>query len=384
MDNPRVYMGTLAPSWASDKHIKYITFSVTDECNLRCTYCYFTHKTHKNVMSFEVARKAIYDILTESMYDSFDGVVWDFIGGEPTIEMGLIDKISDYALYKMYQLNHKWLYCYRFMIGSNGLLYDSDDVQRYINKHRGNIFVAITIDGSKEKHDLSRVKKDGSGSYDDVRRIIPLWQKQFGGENTKATFSHDDLPFLKDSIINLWNMGIKCVAANVVFEDAWQAGDAEIYKQQLYELANYIIENDLWDQYSVRFFDPVVGTPYTDENMRRNFCGTGTMMAINTEGDYYPCVRFMPSATNNHTFQRIGSVDTKIDPDRVRAFFALSTKNQSSQKCLECDIAGGCTWCSGVNFDCSSIGTLYDRQMYICEMHKANVEVNKYLWRQYE
>ena len=179
-------------------------------------------------------------------------------------------------------------------------------------------------------------------------------------------------------------MGIKCVAANVVFEDAWQAGDAEIYKQQLYELANYIIENDLWDQYSVRFFDSVVGTPYTDENMRRNFCGTGTMMAINTEGDYYPCVRFMPSATNNHTFQRIGSVDTKIDPDRVRAFFALSTKNQSSQKCLECDIAGGCTWCSGVNFDCSSIGTLYDRQMYICEMHKANVEVNKYLWRQYE
>ena len=139
MDKPRVYMGTLAPSWASDKHIKYITFSVTDECNLRCTYCYFTHKTHKNVMSFEVARKAIYDILTESMYDSFDGVVWDFIGGEPTIEMGLIDKISDYALYKMYQLNHKWLYCYRFMIGSNGLLYDSDDVQRYINKHRGNI-----------------------------------------------------------------------------------------------------------------------------------------------------------------------------------------------------------------------------------------------------
>lgn len=197
INNNKVYMGSLPHMWGADKKIKDITFSITDECNLRCTYCYFTHKNHKNIMTFETAKKAVDDILTENLYCTYDGVIWDFIGGEPTIEMELIDKISDYILYRMYQLNHKWLYCYRFMIGTNGLLYDSDEFQAYINKHYGNLYVGITIDGSKEKHDLSRKKKDGSGSYDDVRRIIPLWQKQFGGESTKATFSHDDLPYLK-------------------------------------------------------------------------------------------------------------------------------------------------------------------------------------------
>ena len=384
IQKPEVYMGSMIPSWGENKKIKNITFSITDECNLRCTYCYFTHKTHLNIMTFDIAKQAVDDILTEHLYDIYEGVIWEFIGGEPTLEMELIDKISDYILYKMFVLNHKWLYCYRFMMGSNGLLYNSPLVQKYIQKHRGNLYIAITIDGSKEKHDLSRLKKDGSGSYDDIVKIIPLWQKQFGGESTKATFSHDDLPYLKDSVINLWNLGIKCVSANIVFEDTWKHGDVDVYKQQLYELADYIIQNDLWDTCSVRFFNPIVGTPYTSEEMRRNFCGTGNMMAINTQGDYYPCVRFMPSATNKHNFKKLGSISQKIDPDRLRAFFALDTRNQSSEKCLKCDIAGGCTWCSGLNFDVSSIGTIYERQMFICEMHKANVEVNKYLWRKYE
>lgn len=379
-----VYMGTLTPSWGANKKIKTITFSITDDCNLRCTYCYFTHKTHKNVMTFATAQKAIDDILTESLYDNYEGVIWEFIGGEPTIEMDLIDKISDYILFRMYELDHKWLYCYRFMIGTNGLLYDDDAVQNYIKKHYGNLYVAITIDGSKEKHDLSRIKKDGSGSYDDIRRILPMWQKQFGGITTKATFSHEDLPFLKDSIINLWNIGIRCVAANIVFEDVWEDGDVEIYKDQLYKLADYIIDNDLWDKYSVRFFDPTVGTPYTEDSMRTNFCGTGSMLAINTQGEYYPCVRFMPSAANKHTIHMLGSTDSRIDPDRLRAFYVLNTRNQSPQKCLECDIAGGCAWCSGLNYDDSTIGTLFERQTHFCEMQKANVEVNKYLWRRYE
>ena len=53
-----VYMGSLVRPWMSNKNIKYITFSVTDDCNLMCEYCYFTHKNNKNKMSFEVAKEA--------------------------------------------------------------------------------------------------------------------------------------------------------------------------------------------------------------------------------------------------------------------------------------------------------------------------------------
>ena len=54
-----VYMGTLPPSWGADRKVKNITFSVTDDCNLRCTYCYFTHKREKSKMTFDIAKKLL-------------------------------------------------------------------------------------------------------------------------------------------------------------------------------------------------------------------------------------------------------------------------------------------------------------------------------------
>lgn len=312
-----VYMGTGVESWMSNKKIKYITFNVTDDCNLACTYCYFTHKTNKKIMSFEVAQKAIDAILDNPDFLEYDGVVWDFIGGEPTLELKLIDSICDYILTEMYKKDHKWLYCYRFFIGSNGILYSTPEMQKLIEKHGMNLQVGITIDGSKQKHDLSRIKKDGNGSYDDVVKQIPLWQKQQGGLSTKATFAHDDLPYLKDSIVNLWSLGIKNVMANVVFENVWKEGDENIFKKQLMELADYIIENNLWYDYSVRFFSTDIGMPITEESKKRNFCGTGSMLAISTDGYYFPCVRFMDSAFNNHKGLSVGDIYHGWDKNKL-------------------------------------------------------------------
>ena len=152
MEN-QVYMGTLVTSWQRNKKIKTITFNVTDDCNLACTYCYFVHKTCHHRMDFSVACKAVDYILSNEDFLAFDGVVWDFIGGEPTLEAKLINQICDYIVERMYDLNHKWLCCYKFMMCSNGLLYSSEPVQRLVSRHNVNIQIANTIDGSKEKHD---------------------------------------------------------------------------------------------------------------------------------------------------------------------------------------------------------------------------------------
>jgi len=384
MKKSEVYMGTLVKPWMSNKNIKYITFSVTDDCNLMCKYCYFTHKTNKNKLSFDVAKEAIDYILSEPMFLIHDGVVWDFIGGEPTLEMELIDKICDYILYKMYALNHKWLYCYRIMIGTNGLLYNSPRFQSFLRKHGKNLHVNITVDGSKEKHDLSRIKKDGSGSYDDIIKILPLWFRQTGNYSTKSTFAHADLPYLKDSIINLWNLGFKNVMANVVFENVWNENDDIIYEKQLRDLADYIIDNRLWNDVSVRFFSPSIGYPIEDVEMKSNYCGSGNMLAIDYRGNFYPCVRFMDSALNNHTGRIIGNFREGINTEKIRAFNALSTECESPQKCLDCEVSKGCSWCSGFNYDDSKDGTIFERKTYHCAMHKANVRANNYFWERYE
>ena len=44
------------------KGVKNITFQVTEDCCLNCTYCYQNNKS-KKIMTFDVAKKAIDDIL---------------------------------------------------------------------------------------------------------------------------------------------------------------------------------------------------------------------------------------------------------------------------------------------------------------------------------
>jgi len=380
MNNQFIYMGTLVPSWKANQKIKNVTFSVTDDCNLACTYCYFTHKTNKTKMSFDVAKSAIDWLLSSDQVDEYDGVIWDFIGGEPTLEMDLIDKICDYILLRMYEMNHKWLLCYRIMIGTNGLLYDSESVQKFINKHSYNVHIAITIDGNKQKHDLSRIRKDGSGSYDTVLKNVLLWEKQTGNYVTKSTFAHDDLPFLKDSIISLWNVGIRNVMANVVFEDAWKDGDDEIFYNQLIELADYVVDNHLWDKYSVRFFDPTVGLPLSDSMLKSNYCGTGEMLAIGTDGSFYPCVRFMDSAMNGKKGLKIGDAHNGVNKSYLRAFQAMTIESLNSGECAECEISSGCNWCSGLNYDESEFNSILERKKYNCKMHKANTRAARYFW----
>jgi hypothetical protein len=86
---------------------------------------------------------------------------------------------------------------------------------------------------------------------------VHQWKSDFPNSTTKVTFSSEDLPYLKESIIHLWENGISVVPANVVFENVWKEHDDEIYEKQLRELADYVIENELWNKVNCTFF--VVG-----------------------------------------------------------------------------------------------------------------------------
>lgn len=378
----KVKMGTLQRSF-NDGMYQDITLSVTEECNLRCRYCYMTHKNCFSRMSFETARAVVDEILDRPI--KFDMVVWNFIGGEPTLEMDLIDKITDYIKVRTFELNHPWFGNSAFFIGSNGLLYESEAVQNYLEKNKGIASISITIDGNKEKHDLQRVYPNGKGSYEDVLRNVKLWISQIpGSKTTKATYSNNDLKYLKDSVISLWEIGIDYVSANVVFEDVWDENAPLIFEQQLRELADYVIDNELWDKYSVRFFDPHVGYQIDDKNKARPQCGSGKMIAVSSAGKYYPCIRFLDFCMGDaEEGYCIGKVGSGINDDLLAPFKELSIGLIFAEKCKTCKIAQGCPSCTGFNYDDSQGTSIYQRTVYHCEMHKAQVRANKYFWMRY-
>lgn len=106
-------------SFQENKTTKGITFIVTKDCQLACKYCYLVGKNSKERLSFEVARLAIEYILVNQELSKEDSVIWDFIGGEPFLEIDLIKKICDYIKTKMFRLNHHWFNSYRFSFSTS-------------------------------------------------------------------------------------------------------------------------------------------------------------------------------------------------------------------------------------------------------------------------
>lgn len=369
---------------------KGITFIVTKDCQLACKYCYLVGKNSQERMPWEIAKLAIDYILSNEKDFPEQSVAWDFIGGEPFLEIGLIDQICDYIKTEMFRLNHHWFNSFRFHFSTNGINYDTQKVQDFIKKNRQHLSIGITIDGTREKHDLNRIWKtkdgfspkpeDEKGSYDDVVRNIPLWREQFPFDGTKVTISSADIKYIKDSVLHLYSLGIHEVHINVVFEDVWEEGDDKRFEEQLIQLADAIIDGEYYTDYTCSFFSEHVGKPMDKKLQNNNWCGAGRMLAVDAAGNFYPCTRFAQYSLRDKKAWIIGNVNDGIDKNKLRPFLTLDRCTQSNQECIDCEVAEGCAWCQGENYDAAETPTAFQRSTAICKMHKARVRANNYYW----
>lgn len=376
-----------------ERSYKSITFIVTKDCQLACKYCYLVGKNAKERMSWDVAKKTIDYILNNHNFFNEEAVVWDFIGGEPFLEIDLINKICDYIKTEMFRLCHPWFDNYRFNFSTNGINYNSEKIQSFIKKNITHLSIGITIDGTKRKHDLNRIWKtedmergvvpnqsEEKGSYDDVVKNIPLWLEQFPGAGTKVTISSADIPYIKESVLHLYSLGIHEVNINCVFEDVWKEGDDELFENQLMDLADAIIDSGYYQDYACSFFTEHMGKPMDCQMDNQNWCGAGRMLAVDAEGNFYPCTRFAQYSLRSKKAWIIGNVRDGIDKNKLRPFLTLDRCTQSTQECIDCEVASGCAWCQGENYDAADTPTIYQRSTAICKMHKARVRANNYYW----
>ncbi len=373
---------------------KNITFIVTKDCQLACKYCYLVGKNVKERMPWEVAKTFIDYVLDHENDSEFamESVIWEFIGGEPFLEIELIDKICDYIKMELFRRNHHWFNSYRFSFSTNGINYHEKAVQDFIKKNRDHLSIGITIDGTEKKHDMNRVwkqpvvddngltKPSERGSYKDVVKNIPLWLEQFPGGGTKVTISSADIPYITESVLHLYSLGIHEVNINVVFEDVWQEGDDMKFEEQLMQLADAIIDGGYYQDYACSFFSEHIGKPQDPVLDNQNWCGAGKMLSVDAAGNLYPCTRFAQYSLRDKEAWIIGNIHDGIDKNKLRPFLTLDRTTQSPQKCIECEVASGCAWCQGENYDAAHTHTVFQRTTAICLMHKARVRVNNYYW----
>lgn len=363
-----------------------VTFQVTDDCNLRCTYCYQINKG-KRVMSFDTAKKMVDELLKGNAYVNANispFIIIEFIGGEPFLEVELMDQITEYFKEQLFQQMHPWAGRYMISISSNGTLYFEPKVQEYLNKNKSHLSMSITIDGNKKLHDSCRVFPDGSGSYDKAIAAVKDWVSKGNYMGSKITIAPENLPYLYEAIVEFIEFGYTEIHANTVYEKGWTIEHATEFYHQMKRIADYMIEQNLSDKVELSLFDDLNFKPMSEED-NKNWCGgTGYMLSCDPDGYYYPCIRYMESSLGEDQKPiRIGHVDTGImttEEERkiVDCLNCVTRRSQSTDECFNCPIAQGCAWCSAYNYQ--EFGTVDKRATYICEMHKARSLANVYYW----
>jgi radical SAM peptide maturase (CXXX-repeat target family) len=371
---PEQFMGGVA---------KNITLCVTEYCNFACKYCYLTNLNSKKKLSKDQAIKNIDFIFNNPNSFLEKSVIWEFIGGEPFLEIDLIDYICDILKIKMWE-NRKedWFTNYMFSFSTNGSLYHKPEARKFINKNKERLSIGFSIDGVKELHDKYRVYLDGRGTFDDVIKNLDLYKEDLPGRiSTKSTLSHDSLPYIFESVKFLFSLDLK-VYMNVVFEEVWKDGDEEIFYKQLIKLSDWMIDTGNWKKHFVSLLDfNLISSDLNQSN--KNWCGSGKMLHISTDGKLYPCTRLAPySMTYRKEGFPIGDIEKGYDYERMSAFLNLTKTDQSCSTCMNCDIEAGCAWCTGYNYD--KTGSIMKRATFICALHKARVMASKYYYEKLE
>lgn len=377
---------------STKKSAATVTIQVTDACNLACTYCYQINKNHHSI-PIEYGKKFIDDLL-DGKYDKYypysntEAIILEFIGGEPFLEIDKINEFTDYFIQELIKRDHHWATRFRISICSNGTLYFDPKVQEYIRKHLKHLSFSISIDGNKKLHDSCRIFPNGEGSYDKAIAAVKHYREVFNGYmGSKMTIAPGNVEYTFDALKSIIENGYTEINLNCVYEEGWNVEYARILYEQLKLIADYLLENQLYNDVYVSMFNEDFFKPYKQDNLQPWCGGSGQMLAVDWKGDLYPCIRYMESSLGDEREPIIiGNVNTGIlttekQCETSKCLQCITRRSLSNDECFNCPIGEGCSYCIAYNYQ--YWGDADKRTTFTCIMHKARALANAYYWNKF-
>jgi len=136
---------------------------VTNECNLRCSYCYI-HKT-PDYLGLERGRQAVDAIFRSALANNFHRINLKYAGGEATLNFPTVLALHDYAQ----QLADEHKLQLEGVILTNGITIGTRMIRTMQSR---NLRLMISLDGVGEYHDSQRSFVNGRGSFTQVERSL--------------------------------------------------------------------------------------------------------------------------------------------------------------------------------------------------------------------
>lgn len=153
---------------------------ITNQCNLRCTYCY-VQKTNEK-MTDKTAYLAMDKVFQSAKKHGFGKINFKFSGGEALLEL---DKIIN-LVHRAKRLGKKHHIQVDFVVLTNGIFLTKKVVRRL---KENNLRVSVSLDGLAQYHDQTRVFANGQGSFKYVEIAIENLHKAGVLYNVSVTVS---------------------------------------------------------------------------------------------------------------------------------------------------------------------------------------------------
>jgi len=353
----------------ASRYTKALCLHISHQCNFTCTYCFAGRGDYGNsgLMTAEVGCAAIDWLCAGS--GSIRNLDIDFFGGEPLLNIPVIEEIIAYAR----SLETKWGKRFRFTLTTNGLLID-DAVIDLCSREMDN--VVLSIDGRREVNDKMRKTTAGKSAYDLVlpkfRRIVDAR----GGKNyyIRGTYTAHNLDFAED-ILHLADLGF----AELSMEPAVSPPDSpypwalkEAHLPEIFEQYDHLTREMLVRQGSPRQFNfyhymvDLEDGPCLSKRVQG--CGAGVnYLSVTPEGEFYPCHRFVGLVE-----YALGNVNDGITKPQVTEKFA-SCNLYTKPECADCWAKYFCSGGCAANFYHAS-GDIAGADSFGCALIKKRLE----------
>ena len=362
-----------------NKTCEQIILNVTEDCNLRCSYCVFSghyegHRGYsRKYMSEEIALKSIDYFLKNDT----EKVNVAFYGGEPLLAFPLIKMVVSYVKSR----SDKQV---GFSMTSNGTLLGNDGVIQFLIEN--NFVLTVSLDGPGEVHDRYRKQIDGRGTYnlvtENLEKIKSMDEKYY---RTKVIFSVVNAPpYRLDTTLNYFSQNTLINKNSITSSFLSRSrnsftGSVEMDERGIRE-GNF---NLIYDVYRERMLSKELIPPYIQSMVERHIlqfyqrnkselnnipangcCVPGMRRQfVDMDGSIYPCEKMGCSYP-------LGDIHNGLDFSKIKRLVEMYV--DLSSQCLDC---WACRLCSICYATCLNTGVLCgDRKEVECKAVRKRIE----------
>lgn len=324
----------------AERNICCLELMMAQECNLRCTYCYGDGQFggHGVMQEHTLIQALDWFLDTAGSRKPIPGVGLSvsFFGGEPLLNYPMIRRAIQYLQ------EEKGRYDIDYSITTNLMLL-TDEMLTFFKEN--NVNMMISYDGRMQH--LYRRGKNGSDSYgivtENIRKVLDVLPNSCGrgtlyGKGTMEQMTDDllDIGF-QYGYIN----GVSGSLINgTVLKDKrdWYSMLLREYPEKTHRYLTAIRNRDEETFHRIAFdqeFMNAVGRGW-NPSRRMMSCGGGrTMVAVDVQGDIYPCHRFVGVKE-----MRMGSIHTPFDKLETGEFSGHISFYQ--ERCRGCFLRFSC------------------------------------------